>query len=372
MSVQKKFSREEDADVLILCSYYYPYISGLTIIAMEIAEHLASFDLKVTVLCHQHDRNSDRDEVINNVRVVRARKLISLNRATLSFDYFIQFFKLISPKTKINMHLPLPESGLISLLTSNSIVSVYQCDVDNKNGVMKLVSKLMDLSSIIAFIRSDKVVFSSLDYAEHSRLYKFARRKLEIIPNFTKTKYFGKNIFRDGKGKHFGYLGRFTSEKGILILLQAFASLEDSSARLIIAGSTNVAGDSVVEEVIKLAKNDSRVTLLTDIDEVQKVNFFASIDVLCLPSTNSFEAFGIVQLEALFCGVPVIVSDLPGVRSIIKDNEYGLLVDPGSISSLKYALTNNSLRKPSQAEINELKNIYSAEIILNKYRLILS
>jgi|688.fasta_scaffold254789_2 glycosyltransferase involved in cell wall biosynthesis len=371
MEISERSSLDKSSDLLIVCSYYYPYISGITVIATEIAEYIASQGIKVTVLCHQHDSLLSNDEIINNVRVVRARKLISINRANISFDYIIQYLKLVTPRTRINLHLPLPEAGLLSLIKRNRKVTVYQCDVDNKNGVMRFLSKLMDLSSIICFIKSEKVIYTSLDYAKHSRLFKFVRKKIEVIPNFTTYKSSGKSLFRDGGGRHFGFLGRFTSEKGIIILIKAFMSLNDSSARLIIAGSSKIAGDSVLEEAQKLAKIDSRIKVLLDLDDISKANFFASIDVLCLPSTNSFEAFGIVQLEALFCGIPVIVSDLPGVRTFVQGKDFGILVKPGSVSSLEVALKNNDLRKPNSLEIEELRNIYSPQNILEKYRDIL-
>jgi glycosyltransferase involved in cell wall biosynthesis len=119
MEISDRSSLDKSSELLIVCSYYYPYISGITVIATEIAEYIASQGIKVTVLCHQHDSLLSNDEIINNVRVVRARKLISINRANISFDYIIQYLKLVTPRTRINLHLPLPEAGLLSLIKRN-------------------------------------------------------------------------------------------------------------------------------------------------------------------------------------------------------------------------------------------------------------
>jgi glycosyltransferase involved in cell wall biosynthesis len=61
-------------------------------------------------------------------------------------------------------------------------------------------------------------------------------------------------------------------------------------------------------------------------------------DLLILPSINSNEAFGLVLVEALACGVPVIASDLAGVRSVFDNYQQGLLVAPGDSEDLKKKL----------------------------------
>jgi glycosyltransferase involved in cell wall biosynthesis len=67
-------------------------------------------------------------------------------------------------------------------------------------------------------------------------------------------------------------------------------------------------------------------------------DYFASIDVLVFPSINMLEAFGIVQLEAISAGIPVIASDLPGVRTLITNSGYGLLSKPGDVNDLTRAM----------------------------------
>jgi glycosyltransferase involved in cell wall biosynthesis len=62
------------------------------------------------------------------------------------------------------------------------------------------------------------------------------------------------------------------------------------------------------------------------------------MDVFAFPSTGGAEAFGLVAVEAMACGVPVVASYLPGVRTVVKDRETGLLVPPADVAALQDAL----------------------------------
>ena len=77
--------------------------------------------------------------------------------------------------------------------------------------------------------------------------------------------------------------------------------------------------------------------------------FYNLADILVLPSIDKSEAFGIVALEAMSSGTPVVASDLPGVRSVVDKLKTGLLVKPGSVDNLiamlKVLLTNNKTRQ---------------------------
>jgi glycosyltransferase involved in cell wall biosynthesis len=61
-------------------------------------------------------------------------------------------------------------------------------------------------------------------------------------------------------------------------------------------------------------------------------------DVTVLPSTTMGEAFGLVLVESLACGTPVIASALPGVRTVVDHSTDGLLVQPGNVSDLANSL----------------------------------
>lgn len=324
--------------VLIVCDYYHPYKSGLSFVAKVLADELVKAGAQVTVLCHQHDDDLPKFELINGVEIHRAKPLLRINRASVSIEFFYKFLRLRRRNDWINYHLPMPEAGLLPIKRNQNLIITYQCDVPKTSLGSKLIAFLIDLSSRISISRSKWVVFSSFDYMESSRMKRYASSKSVQIFPFTNYLEASSPLFTNENGRNFGYFGRFTSEKGALFLIRAFQNGASIDDRLLMAGSSKVAGDSVFEKVKGCAVDDSRIILLPDISDAEIPNFYASLDVLCFPSLNSFEAFGITQVEALMAGVPVLTSDLPGVRVPVKITKLGKILPAGDIESWKLAI----------------------------------
>lgn len=331
-------------DVLIGLNYYSPYVSGLTNVARDVAEYLVTCGRDVTVVTTQHEPGLPTHEVVNGVNVIRAKVLGRIDRAPISPTFVRQAIKLARGARVVNLHLPMPEAGAIArgMRAGTPLVLTYQCDPPSGLGLKsELVRKALDTSHRVAIRRSEKVVASSLDYAHSSRVLSTqSPQRVMAIPPTSWARAAGQPTFRSGEGRHVGFLGRLTSEKGADVLIRAFRASAAPEDRLLIAGEgIAVAGDSAFGEIKAAAGNDPRVQFLGRISDDDLANFYASIDVFCLPSTNSFEAFGIVQVEAMLASVPVIASDLPGVRSIVQTTDGGLLAAPGSVDSLADALT---------------------------------
>jgi len=113
------------------------------------------------------------------------------------------------------------------------------------------------------------------------------------------------------------------------------------------------------------AVGDARIRLLGFLADEQIADLYASIDVLALPSVNSLEAFGIVQVEAMLVGVPVAVSDLPGVRSPVDATGFGIVVPVGDEAALAEALR-NAPGTPSDGK-DRARAIYGIEATTDAY-----
>jgi glycosyltransferase involved in cell wall biosynthesis len=94
----------------------------------------------------------------------------------------------------------------------------------------------------------------------------------------------------------------------------------------------------VVERVREAMTGDGRIRLLGFLPEEQLADFYASLDVFVLPSVNPLDAFGIVQVEAMLAGVPVIASDRPGVSVPVRDTGFGALVPAADPVALRAAI----------------------------------
>jgi phosphatidylinositol alpha-mannosyltransferase len=147
------------------------------------------------------------------------------------------------------------------------------------------------------------------------------------------------------------FLGRPEPRKGLPALLEAFEGVRRRlpGASLVLAGPTP-------EELQALACRGRRmpdrsfegVTALGRVSHDAKIRELATAEVLCAPS-NGGESFGIVLIEAMAAGVPVIASDIPGYRAVLAEGSAGVLVPPDDPAALESALTtvltNSDLRR---------------------------
>ncbi len=300
-------------------TYYAPYVSGLTNAARDVAEGLVRRGRSVTVVATRHDDDLPVDEVVNGVRVLRAPVVARLGKGTIAPLLPVWLAAVARGAGVVNLHLPLLEAGVLATAAravGTPVVLTYQCDVDLPPGAAGSVQKVVvDASSRVAMRAATTVVTTSLDYAEHSRLHASMRGKVEGVPAPCHDRSGGQPRYRDGDGFHVGFLGRIVEEKGVPWLVEGFRALADPDARLIIAGDfAKIAGGSVIDRVREAIGGDDRIRVLGFVPDEAVNDLYASIDAFALPSVNAFEAFGIVQVEAMMLGVPALASDLPGVR----------------------------------------------------------
>jgi phosphatidylinositol alpha-mannosyltransferase len=136
------------------------------------------------------------------------------------------------------------------------------------------------------------------------------------------------------------YLGRADERKGLPVLLRAFVSLREAglAARLVLAGPS-------ADEVPPLPLDGGEVEVLGPVSEGEKWRLLGEADLLCAPSLRG-ESFGMVLVEALAAGTPVVCSAIPGYREVVRHGVEGLLVPPGEASTLATALRALALDRP--------------------------
>jgi glycosyltransferase involved in cell wall biosynthesis len=334
--VKKKY------DVVMAVNYYAPYISGLTEAARIVAESLAAEGKRVLVVAGQHEAGLARREVINGVQVYRTPVVFRIGKGLISPMFVPAAIRFGRLARVVNLHMPMIESGAIAAgLRGTPIVATYQCDISlPASAFNSLQTSVMDVSNATAMSLAEAIVPSSHDYARASRLARFMPPGKEVpISPPTRLHEQGSPSFRRGPGMHVGFLGRLVEEKGLEYLVDGFRAFDDPDARLLIAGDyTKVAGGSVVDVVREKMGDDPRIELLGFLSDDELVDFYASLDVFALPSVNSFEAFGIVQVEAMKRGVVAIASDLPGVKTPIEETGFGIIVPRRDAEAITAAL----------------------------------
>lgn len=309
----------------VFLQYYKPHVSGLTNMAATIAEYIALHDYDVHVHCVAKSGPSTTEHV-DGVTVHAYRRTFSLGRANFSLGFVFAAWQLRKTAGLAHFHLPLPESALLAwALRRRPMVVTYQCDAPLLGGLDDLMAKGLDASHRVLIRRASATVTSSDDYARNSRLSDvFASSGSLAIPATSIDRAGGRRRYSIEGRRQLGFLGRPTSEKGIDVLMDAIDRLPED-VLLTLAGPLDGLSDKVGYDRARLGRlmDEGRVRSLGFLEESDIADFYASLDVFVLPSTNSFEAFGIVQVEAISAGIPVVVSDLPGVRTIPQRTGYG-------------------------------------------------
>jgi phosphatidylinositol alpha-mannosyltransferase len=140
------------------------------------------------------------------------------------------------------------------------------------------------------------------------------------------------------------FIGQAVERKGLPVLLRAFEALrEQVPATLTLVGASP-------DEVAHMMLDDRGVRALGKVSEVRKHSELAGADVLCAPSLHG-ESFGMVLTEALASSTPVLASDIPGYRDVVRDGIDGTLIPPGDALALAEALRSLALDAAARARL---------------------
>ena len=168
---------------------------------------------------------------------------------------------------------------------------------------------------------------------------------------------------------------RFAAEKGVEVLLDAIPKILERfpHAQVLFAGQfQDVMGEQVYAERliprIRRYEESGNWKFVGVLNPQQMAAFYSNLDVLVVPSLNSTEAFGLVQIEAMMNNVPCVASALPGVRQPVKMHGMGEVAAIGSAVELAQGLlTVLTKREKYQCEPKKLAETYNPDAVAVKY-----
>jgi phosphatidylinositol alpha-mannosyltransferase len=162
----------------------------------------------------------------------------------------------------------------------------------------------------------------------------------QIIPNGIDLDHFTNHTtpwpqYSDGK-TNILFVGRLEKRKGLRYLLEAYGRLKWDlpNTRLLVAGPGNLDQES---QRLLSARDLGDVVLLGGVPQADLPRYYASADIFCAPATGS-ESFGIVLLEAMSAGKPIVASNIEGYSGVISHGKQGLLCPPRDVGALTEAL----------------------------------
>lgn len=203
--------------------------------------------------------------------------------------------------------------------------------------ILSIPSKLIQSS---LFKKADKIVSNSLDLVKYGFVANFYKKYpdkfCEVHYGIDTKKFKIYDLkFKNNSLKTILFVGGIDKAhyfKGIDILLKAVSKMQFSNYKLLIVGDGDLRQQ--YEKQAKQLNINNKVFFLGKIPNEKLPEIYQQADLFVLPSIKN-ESFGIVLLEAMACGVPVIASNLFGVRTVFQNNIQGLLVEPGNVNDLK-------------------------------------
>lgn len=167
-----------------------------------------------------------------------------------------------------------------------------------------------------------------------------------------------------------GTVGRLTAIKGQDVLLRALAELRQAGQEVFLVLLGEGERRNELEDLARRLKISGNICFLGWRPDVAAV--MSSFDIFCLPSLN--EGMGKVVVEAMAMGLPVIASDIGGIKDLVHNGENGLLVPPGDAQALAHALAllcrDPGKRRRMGAAGRLVAPLYSAEEMTKKIELL--
>lgn len=368
--------------ILISLTYYIPNISGLTIYAQRLAEGLAEKYNTVTILTSQHKQDLPLFEVVNKVRIHRVPVTITLGKGVLMVRFPFVAAKMIRKVDVVNIHLPQFEGVVLAILAKiygRKVILTHHTDLSIWPGLVnKLAVVGVFISQFITGLLADKIVVYTMDYARSSYYLRWFRHKLVQIYPPIRVQSRKQEVRNHQKERPrdeiiIGFAGRIAKQKGIPHLLNAIPYIRKRLSRpfkIVFAGpDKEVIGENYTLEIKKLIDKYKDYLVFRGIIAPEKMrDFYRSIDVLVLPSDDRLESFGIVQVEAMLCGTPVVAVDLPGARVPIQKTGMGRIVEPANPQALAEGLVEviENKEKYSKPKGN-IEKIFNFQTTINTY-----
>ena len=340
--------------ILLALTYYRPHTSGLTIYAERLARAMAERGHTVTVLTSQYAKSLLRAEHLHGVDVIRVPVAFRLSKGVIMPSFGALAWQMVKSHDVISLHLPQFDASGLALrgrLLKKPVVLTYHCDLQLPPGWLSpLINRGVFISNVLAAKWADAIVAYTQDYAAHSPFLSRHLSKVKVIPppvhvptpTAEELVAFRAKCNLDGQ-RVIGFAARLATEKGIEIVLAALPRVLQSypNARVLFAGPyQNVLGEEAyARRMLPLIEQfPDHWTFLGVLNPREMAAFFSNCDVTILPSLNSTESFGLVQVEGMLCGAPSIASALPGVRQPVTMTGMGEIVPIGDSVALAEAI----------------------------------
>ena len=325
--------------IALVSPYDFTWPGGVTIHVSQLARELGKSGHEVQVLApHSPSREcQDRDLLVPLGRSVPLPSGGSIARVSLSWWLARKVRALLEREQYdiIHLHEPMAPILPLTVLEYSNTVNVgtfHACH--NRHHLYRMSQPFIK--------RWHQRLHGNIAVSPAARRYVHSTfpGNYEIIPNGIDVDHFSQRAkpwpqYQDGK-TNIIFVGRLEKRKGLRYLLEAYGRLrwDIPDLRLLVVGPGTPDKDSY--QVLS-SQNLPEVEFVGRVPYEDLPRYYASADIFCSPATGA-ESFGIVLLEAMAAGKPVVASDIEGYRGVLTDGEEGLLFRNKDVGSLAAAL----------------------------------
>lgn len=321
--------------------FYFPDAGGIESVTISLARGAVASGHCVSVVCFEKTP-ANSDEMIDGVRVVRVPITKIIASQPLGLKYFLQCLKYGKNADVIHLHVPNMLAALCVLFIGKKprLLVHWHSDVIGKGVLAKILRPLEKT----LLRRADCIVATSLVYADASDTLRPYKNKISVVPiGVPDVKHDGTDsdlpasIDEQIRGRKIILaVGRLVPYKGFNVLIDATKHLSNDSV-VVIVGSGPL--QQKLQQAIELANVNGRVVLTGRLSDAALHALFERATLYCLPSTSRAEAFGVVLLEAMTYGLPIVATNISGsgVPWVNQDGTSGLNVPVGDPVALAQA-----------------------------------
>jgi glycosyltransferase involved in cell wall biosynthesis len=339
--------------ILTTITYYRPYTSGLTIYAERLAKALIRRGHEVTVLTSRFDKDLKEAENMDGVTVLRVPVFMRLNKGVLMPSFNAVARNELKHHDALLLHLPQFDAAKLARQANRArvpTVVLYHSELILPPGRFnRFVNRVMDVMTFRAGRAAHRISAYTQDFANHSAFLQHYKNKVEVIPpavelpeaSAADVTAFASKHNPEGRQPVIGMATRFAAEKGLDLLLQALPRIQEKypDALVWFAGQyQGVLGEEAylrrLQPLIDKLEAAGQWKFLGRLDMRHMAAFYPNLDLLVVPSTNSTETFGFVQIEAMMNATPVVAADLPGVRQPVTMTGMGRISPVGDAAAL--------------------------------------
>jgi len=324
---------------------------------------------------------------MNGVKVIRVPVIARVSKGVIAPTFGLVATKLVWEHDLVQLHLPqfdAPGVALRARLFRKPAVLTYHCDLQlPRTWFNRFVNSVVNFQNNMAGLFANHIVTYTQDYAYHSPYLSHYASKLTPIlppvelpePTLEAVSAFAQKHMIHQRKPVIGMAARLAAEKGVDVLLDALPKILQRypQAQILFAGTyQNVMGEQAYSDKLMPRIREYEIaghwTFLGNLDPVQMAAFYPNLDVLTVPSLNSTEAFGLVQIEAMMNGVPCVPSALPGVRQPVMMHGMGEVSEIGNSESLADAIL-KVLDHPEKyrGDLDVIRKVYNPDSIAQEY-----